>query len=78
MAASESQLSVSMLAGLTTNTELLMLALDVLVEAEQLVSSTGAGVVLLVVAVLPVELVCVSMDVGLTFFNHLSIFDQTE
>ena len=35
-----------------------MLALDVLVEAEQLVSSTGAGVVLLVVAVLPVELVC--------------------
>ena len=33
-AASESQLSVSMLAGLTTNVELLMLALDVLVEAE--------------------------------------------
>ena len=40
--------------------------LDVLMEAEQLVSSTGAGVVLLVVAVLPVELVCVSMDAGLT------------
>ena len=57
-----------MLAGLTTNVELLMLALDVLVEAEQLVSSTDAGVVLLVVAVLPVELVCVSMDTGLTFF----------
>ena len=67
---------MSMLAGLTTNVELLMLALDVLVEAEQLVSSTGAGVLLLVVAVLPVELVCVSMDVGLTFFNHLSIFEQ--
>ena len=48
-----------MLAGLTTNVELLMPALDVLVEAEQLVSSTGAGVVLLVVAVLPVELVWV-------------------
>ena len=46
-----------MLAGLTTNVELLMLALDVLLEAEQRVSSTGAGVVLLVVAVLPVELV---------------------
>jgi hypothetical protein len=44
---------------LTTKVELLMLALDVLVEAEQLVSSTGEGVVLLVVAVLPVELVCV-------------------
>ena len=56
-----------MLAGQTTNVELLMLALDVL-EAEQLVSSTGAGVVLLIVAVLPVELVCVAMDVGLTFF----------
>ena len=60
-AASDSQLSVSMLAGLTTNVELLMLALDVLVEAEQFVSSTGAGVVLLVVllvvAVVPVELV---------------------
>jgi hypothetical protein len=37
-----------MLAGLTTNVELLMLALDMLVEAEKLVSSTGAGVVLLV------------------------------
>ena len=55
----------SFLAGLTS-VELLMLALDVLVEAEQLVSSTGAGVVLLVVAVLPVELVCVSVD--LLFF----------
>ena len=52
MTASDSQLSVSMLAGLITNVELLMLALDVLVEAEQLVLSTGAGVVLLVVAVL--------------------------
>ena len=31
--------------------------------------STGAGVVLLVVAVLPVELVCVSMDAGLPFFT---------
>ena len=62
-----------MIAGLTTNVELLMLALDVLVEAEQLVSSTGAGVVLLVVAVLPVDLVCVSMGVDL-----LSIFEQTE
>ena len=50
-----------MLAGLTTNVELLRLALDVLMEAEQLVSSTGAGVVLLVVAALPVELVCVSV-----------------
>ena len=60
-----------MLAVLATNVELLMLALDVLVEAEQLVSSTDAGVVLLVVAVLPVEVVCVSMDAGLTFFNHL-------
>ena len=48
-----------MIAGLTKNVELLMLALDVLVAAEQLVSSTGAGVVLLVVAVLPIELVCV-------------------
>ena len=72
-----------MLAGLTTNVELLMLALDVLVEAEQLVSSTGAGVVLLVVGVLHlhllvVELVCVSLDAGLTFLNHLSIFMQTE
>ena len=38
-----------MLAGLKTNVELLMLAWDVLVEAEQLVSSTGAGVVLMVV-----------------------------
>ena len=38
-----------MLAGLTTNVELLMLALHVFVEAEQLVSSTGACVVLLVV-----------------------------
>ena len=75
---SDSQLSVSMLAGLTTNVELLMQALDVLVEAEQLVSLTGTGVVLLVVAVLPVELVCVYLDVGLTFFNHLSIFEQTE
>ena len=46
-----------------------MLALDVLVEAEQLVSSTAAGGVLLVLAVLPVELVCVSMDVGLTFLK---------
>jgi hypothetical protein len=61
-----------MLAGLTTNVELLVLALDVLVEAEQLVSSTGA--VLLLPAVLPVELVCVFMDDGLTFLNHLSIF----
>ena len=34
-ASSDSQLSVSMLAGLTTNVELVMLALDVLVEAEQ-------------------------------------------
>ena len=59
-----------MLAGLT-NVELLMLALDVLVEAEQLMSSTGAGVVKLVVMVLPVELACVSMDTGLTLFNHL-------
>ena len=66
MAASESPLSVSKLPGLTTNVELLMLTLDVLVEAEQLVSLTGAGVVLLVVAVLPVELVYVSMDMGLT------------
>jgi hypothetical protein len=47
--ASDSQLSVSRLAGLTTNVELLMLALDVLVEAEQLMLSTGAGVVLLIV-----------------------------
>ena len=39
-----------MLAELTTNVELLMIALDMLVEAEQLVLSTGAGVVLLVVA----------------------------
>ena len=59
-AASDSQVSVSMLAGLTTNVELL--------EAEQLVLWTGAGVVLLVVAVLPVELVCVSLDAGLSFF----------
>ena len=48
---------------------LLMLALDVLVEAEQLVSSTGAGVVLLVVAVLPIELVYVPMDAGLMFLT---------
>ena len=80
-AALDSQLSVSMLAGLTTNVELLMIALDVLVEAEQLVSSTGAGVVLLVVGVLHlhllvVELVCVSL--ALLFFNHSSIFEQTE
>jgi hypothetical protein len=60
-----------MLAGLTTNVELLMLALDMLVEAEQLVLSTGVDVVLLVVAVLPIELVCVFMDAGHTFFNHL-------
>ena len=66
-----------MLAGLTTNVELLMLALDVLVEAEQH-APTGAGVVLLVIAVLPVELVCVSMDASLTCFDHLSIFKQTE
>jgi hypothetical protein len=46
-----------MLAGLTTHGVLLMLALDVLMEAEQLVSLTGA--VLLVVPVLPVELGCV-------------------
>ena len=46
-----------------------MLALDVLVEVEQLVLSTGVGVVLLVVAVLPVELLCVSMDAGLTFLT---------
>ena len=39
-AASDTQLSVSMLAGLTTHEELLMLALDVLVEAEKLVLST--------------------------------------
>ena len=77
MAASDSQLSVSMLAGLTTNVNLLMRALDVFMEAEQLVSSTGA-LLLVVVPVLPVELVCVSMDTGLTFFNHLSIFEQTE
>ena len=47
MAASDSQLSVSMLAGLTANVELLMPALDVLVEAEQLVvnrcSCSAAG-----------------------------------
>ena len=67
-----------MLAGLATNVELL-LALDVLVEAEQLVSSTGAGVVLLVEAVLPVELVCVSMDADLVFLkNHQYIFELTE
>ena len=77
MAASDSLLSVSMLAGLTSNVELLMLALDVLVEAEQFVSSTGAGVVLLVVGVLSVELVCV-YGRGLTYFNHSSIFEQTE
>ena len=58
-----------MLAGLTTNVELLMLALDVLVEAEQLVMSRGAGVVLLVVAVLPVELVCVSGREHYYFFK---------
>ena len=58
-----------MLAGLTTDVELLMLALDVLMETEQLVSLTGAGAVLLVVAVLQVELVCVSMNAGLTFLN---------
>ena len=69
---------MSILAGLTTNVELLMLALDVLMEAEHLVSSPGSGVILLVVAVLPVELVCVSMDTGLTFVNHLSFFEQTE
>ena len=57
-----------MIAGLAKNVELLMLALDVLVEAEQLVSSTGAGVVLLIVAVLSVEQVCVSMDASLTCF----------
>ena len=68
LAASDSQLSVSMLAGLATNLEFLTLALDVLVKAEQLVSSTGAGVVLLVVAVLSVEVVYVSMDTGLSFF----------
>ena len=39
-----------MLAGLTTTVEFMMLALDVLVEAEQLVSLTGAGAVQLVVA----------------------------
>ena len=50
LAASDSLLSVSMLAGLTINVELLMLALDVHVEAEQLVLLTGAGVVLLEVA----------------------------
>ena len=55
-----------MLAGLTKNVELLILALNVLMEAEQLVSLTGAGAILLVVAVLPVELICVSMDAGLT------------
>ena len=56
-----------------------MLALDVLVEADQLVLSTSAGVVLLVVAVLPVELVCVSMDAGHTFyFYHISIFKLNE
>ena len=53
-----------------------MLALDVLVEAEQLVSSTGAGVVLLVVAGLPVELVCVSLDSGLTFFTIYQFSSQ--
>jgi hypothetical protein len=67
-----------MLAGLTTNVELLMVALDVALEAEQHVSSTGAGVVLLVVAVLLVEMVCFSMNTGLTFLDHLSIFEQTE
>jgi hypothetical protein len=40
--------------------------MDVLVEADQLVSWTGAGGVLMTVAVLPVELY-VSMDAGLTF-----------
>jgi hypothetical protein len=66
-----------MLAGLTTNVELLMLALDVLVEAEQLVSLTGAGVVLLVVAaVLSVELVCVSMDAGFTFIEPFIHFPE--
>ena len=53
-----------MLAGLTTNVELLMLALDVHVEADQLVLSTGLGVWLWTRALL--------------FFNHLSIFEQTE
>jgi hypothetical protein len=41
-------------------------------------SWTVAGVVLLVVGLLPVELICVSMDTGLSFFSHLSIFEQTE
>jgi hypothetical protein len=63
-----------MLSGLTTNVELLMLALDVLVEAEQLVSSTGAGVVLLVVAVLLVELVCVSMVLLVLLFLTIKQF----
>ena len=35
---------------------------------------TGAGVVLLVVALLPVELVCVSMDTGLFFFLTIYTF----
>ena len=75
-AASDSQLSVFIIAELTTNVKLLMLALDVVVEAEQLVSSTGTDVVLLVVAVLPVELVCVSMDAGLTFFLTIYTFSS--
>ena len=49
---------------------MLLLAMDVLVEAE-LVSSTGAGVVL---AVLPVELVCVYGHVPNFKKKHLSIF----
>jgi hypothetical protein len=67
-----------MLAGQTTNVELLMLALDVLVEAEQLVSLTGAGVVSLVVAVLPLEMVCVSMDAGhfLTIYPFSSKWNE--
>jgi hypothetical protein len=44
-----------------------MLALDVWSWKQK--NLTGAGVVLLVAAVLPVELLYVFMDVGLTFFS---------
>ena len=59
-----------MLAGLTTNVELLMLALDVLMEAEQLVSLTGAGVVLLVVAVLSIS------RAGMCLYGRRSYFTE--
>ena len=76
-AASDSQLSVPMLAGLAAPVGLLMLAVsDVLVEAAEqlmpLAENCASSVLLLVVSVSAGFL-----GTGQALFNHLSIFPET-